>query len=103
MNTYRVLRLGASRRGAAMRLRRRRLLQMAGVAAFAAASRIARAEAYPARAVRLIVPFGPASGVDIAARLFADRLGGALGPAGGGGEPAGRGRVPGDRRVHVRQ
>ena len=57
-----------------MHLRRRRLLQMAGVAALAAASRIARAEAYPARAVRLIVPFGPASGVDIAARLFADRL-----------------------------
>jgi tripartite-type tricarboxylate transporter receptor subunit TctC len=57
-----------------MHLRRRRLLQMAGVAAFAAASRIARAQTFPARAVRLIVPFGPASGVDIAARLFADRL-----------------------------
>ena len=57
-----------------MHLRRRRLLQMAGVAAFAAASRIARAQTYPLRAVRLIVPFGPASGVDIAARLFADRL-----------------------------
>jgi tripartite-type tricarboxylate transporter receptor subunit TctC len=56
-----------------MRLRRRRLLQIAGASALAAAVR-ARAETYPARAVRLIVPFGPASGADIAARLFADRL-----------------------------
>jgi tripartite-type tricarboxylate transporter receptor subunit TctC len=29
---------------------------------------------YPTRPVRFIVPFGPASGTDIAARLFADRL-----------------------------
>jgi tripartite-type tricarboxylate transporter receptor subunit TctC len=57
-----------------MRLRRRHLLQLAGAAAFAAASRAARAQSYPARAVRLIVPFGPSSGADIAARLFADRL-----------------------------
>jgi tripartite-type tricarboxylate transporter receptor subunit TctC len=56
-----------------MRLRRR-LLQLAGACALAAASRVAQAQAYPARAVRLIVPFGPASGADIAARLFADRL-----------------------------
>ena len=56
-----------------MRLRRRRLLQLVGAAALATASP-ARAQAYPARAVRLIVPFGPASGADIAARLFADRL-----------------------------
>jgi tripartite-type tricarboxylate transporter receptor subunit TctC len=36
--------------------------------------RLAAAQAYPARTVRIIVPFGPASGTDIAARLFADRL-----------------------------
>jgi tripartite-type tricarboxylate transporter receptor subunit TctC len=29
---------------------------------------------YPTRPVRFIVPFGPAAGTDIAARLFADRL-----------------------------
>src|SRR5438105_9842443 len=29
---------------------------------------------YPTRPVRFIVPFGPAAGADIAARLFADRL-----------------------------
>jgi tripartite-type tricarboxylate transporter receptor subunit TctC len=53
---------------------RRRLLQLAGGSALVAASRIAQAQTYPARAVRLIVPFGPSSGADIAARLFADRL-----------------------------
>jgi tripartite-type tricarboxylate transporter receptor subunit TctC len=31
-------------------------------------------QTYPARAVRLILPFGPASATDITARLFADRL-----------------------------
>jgi tripartite-type tricarboxylate transporter receptor subunit TctC len=57
-----------------MPLCRRHLLQIAGAAALTAASGVARAETYPARAVRLIVPFGPASGADIVARLFADRL-----------------------------
>jgi tripartite-type tricarboxylate transporter receptor subunit TctC len=32
------------------------------------------AQNYPTRTVRFIVPFGPASGTDITARLFADRL-----------------------------
>src|SRR5262249_15953192 len=34
----------------------------------------AGAPEYPTRPVRFIVPFGPAAGADIAARLFADRL-----------------------------
>jgi tripartite-type tricarboxylate transporter receptor subunit TctC len=34
----------------------------------------ARAETWPTRNVRLIVPLGPGSGVDIGARLLADRL-----------------------------
>ncbi len=34
----------------------------------------APAQTYPTRTVRFIVPFGPASGTDITARLFADRL-----------------------------
>ena len=34
----------------------------------------AAAQPYPTRAVRFIVPFGAASGTDITARLFADRL-----------------------------
>jgi len=46
-----------------MKLPRRQFLHLAaGAAALPAMSRIARAQAYPARPVRLIVPF-PAGGV----------------------------------------
>ena len=34
----------------------------------------ASAQSYPQRAVRFILPFGPAAGVDITARLLADKL-----------------------------
>jgi len=34
----------------------------------------ARAQSWPQRAVKLIIPFGPGAGADIGARLFADRL-----------------------------
>ncbi len=34
----------------------------------------AQSQAWPARAVKLIVPFGPGAGADIGARLFAERL-----------------------------
>ena len=57
-----------------MDLRRRHLLQLAGFAALAATARVAHAQAYPIRSVRFIIPFGPTSGADIAARIFADRL-----------------------------
>ena len=57
-----------------MQLPRRRLLQLGGLAALTAVSRFAYAQSFPTRTVRFIVPFGPASGTDIAARLFADRL-----------------------------
>ena len=43
---------------------------IAGAYALAPAS----AQNYPQRAVRFILPFGPASGVDITARLLGDRL-----------------------------
>jgi tripartite-type tricarboxylate transporter receptor subunit TctC len=43
---------------------------LAGVLALAPAS----AQNYPQRAVRFILPFGPASGVDTTARLLGDRL-----------------------------
>jgi len=43
-----------------------------GVAACALAP--ASAQTYPQRAVKLILPFGPAAGVDITARLLADKL-----------------------------
>ena len=54
---------------------RRRFLHLAaGAAALPAASRIARAQAYPARPVRIIVGFTAGSATDITARLFAQKL-----------------------------
>jgi len=49
------------------------LAGMAAVAVFAA-STIAAAETYPARPVKMIVPFAPGSGSDIVARILADEL-----------------------------
>ena len=63
-----------------MKLPRRNFLHLAaGAAALPAYSRIARAQAYPTRPVRMIVPFPPAGSSDILARLIgpwlSDRLG----------------------------
>jgi tripartite-type tricarboxylate transporter receptor subunit TctC len=63
-----------------MKLPRRTFLHLAaGAAALPAASRIARAQAYPARPVRMIVPFTPAGGADIVARLMGSSLSERLG------------------------
>ena len=63
-----------------MKLPRRRVLHFAaGAAAFSAASRVARAQTYPARPVRLIVGFGAGSGSDITARLIGQWLSERLG------------------------
>jgi tripartite-type tricarboxylate transporter receptor subunit TctC len=63
-----------------MKLPRRNFLHLAaGAAALSAVSRIARAQAYPTRPVRLIVGFTPGSAPDIIARLtgqwLSERLG----------------------------
>jgi len=63
-----------------MRLPRRQFLHLAaGIAALPAASRFARAEAYPARPVHMIVGFPAGQAADIIARLvcqpLSDRLG----------------------------
>src|SRR5262245_41398979 len=57
-----------------MTLARREFLALASGATLAGLPGRAAAQAYPTRNVRIIVPFGPASGTDIVARLFADRL-----------------------------
>jgi tripartite-type tricarboxylate transporter receptor subunit TctC len=58
-----------------MKLPRRKFLHLAaGAAALSAVSRIARAQAYPSRPVRIIVPFPPGGPVDILARLMGQWL-----------------------------
>jgi tripartite-type tricarboxylate transporter receptor subunit TctC len=63
-----------------MKLPRRSVLRLAaGGAAIAALPRIVRADAYPARPVRLIVGGTPGSAPDVIARLMAQWLSGRLG------------------------
>jgi len=63
-----------------MKLPRRAFLHLAaGAAALPAVSRIARAQAYPTRPVRIIVPFAAGAGNDITARLIGQWLSERLG------------------------
>ncbi|MGZ5813726.1 MAG: tripartite tricarboxylate transporter substrate binding protein, partial [Xanthobacteraceae bacterium] len=45
-----------------------------GVVALLAPQAHAQTQAWPQRPVKFLVPFGPGAGVDIGARLLADRL-----------------------------
>ena len=63
-----------------MKLPRRHFLHLAaGVAALPVASRIARAQAYPTRPVRVIVGFAPGGNADTTARVMAQWLSERLG------------------------
>ena len=74
-----------------MKLPRRRFLRLAaGAVTLPAISRIARAQAYPARPIRLVIPFPPGGAYDFVGRPWAERMKHSLGTvvvenSGGGG------------------
>src|SRR5438477_8222071 len=78
---------------------RRRFLQIVSCAvALAAPSRVARAQSYPARSIRLVVPFPPGGAFDAVGRPLADKMRPLLGTVvieniGGGGSSLGAAAV----------
>jgi tripartite-type tricarboxylate transporter receptor subunit TctC len=82
-----------------MKMTRRTLLQAAAVAAaLPAASRIAKAQAYPTRPIRLVIPFPPGGAFDALGRPWADKMKSLLGTVvveniGGGGASLGASAV----------
>src|SRR5262249_61489213 len=83
-----------------MRLPRRRFLQLAaGACALPALARIPRAQSYPTRPIRLVVPFPPGGAFDTIGRPWADRMKSLLGAVvieniGGGGGSVGAAQAP---------
>ncbi len=82
-----------------MKLARRRFLRLAaGAAALPAVSRIARAQAYPTRPIRLVIPFPPGGAYDAVGRPWAEKMKPLLGTVvveglGGGGGSIGAAAV----------
>jgi tripartite-type tricarboxylate transporter receptor subunit TctC len=82
-----------------MKLPRRTFLHLAaGAAALPAISRLARAQAYPARPIRLVVPFPPGGAFDALGRPWAEKMKPLLGTVvieniGGGGASLGAAAV----------
>jgi tripartite-type tricarboxylate transporter receptor subunit TctC len=81
-----------------MKLRRRQFLHLAAGAVALSVSRIAGAQAYPARAVRLVIPFPPGGAFDAVGRPWADKIKPLLGTVvieniGGGGASLGAAAV----------
>jgi tripartite-type tricarboxylate transporter receptor subunit TctC len=78
--------------------RRRFLYLAAGVAALAAVTRMARAQTYPTRPIRLVIPFPPGGAFDAVGRPLADKMKPLLGTVvveniGGGGASLGAAAV----------
>src|SRR5712691_10958482 len=70
-----VARVGRTSRRHAMKFPRRQFLHLAtGAAALPAVSRSVWAQTYPARPVRVIVPYAPGGSNDVFGRLIAQRL-----------------------------
>src|SRR5262249_54877093 len=94
-----LLREKAGEGGFKMKLPRRQFLHLAaGAAALPAVSRIARAQAYPSRPVRLLVGWPPGGAADVVGRLTGQLLSERLGqqfvienPPGAGGKLAAEG------------
>jgi tripartite-type tricarboxylate transporter receptor subunit TctC len=83
-----------------MNLARRRFLHLAaGAAVLPAVSRLAWAQSYPDRPVRMVVPYAPAGPTDVITRLLAQKLSERAGKQfyvenmGGGGGNIAMGRV----------
>ena len=82
-----------------MKLPRRRFLHLAvGAVALPAVSRIARAQAYPTRPIRLVIPFPPGGAFDAVGRPWAEKMKPLLGTVvveniGGGGASIGAAAV----------
>jgi tripartite-type tricarboxylate transporter receptor subunit TctC len=82
-----------------MKLPRRKFLHLAaGAAALPALSRVARAQAYPTRPIRLVVPFPPGGAFDTLARPWVEQVKPLLGTMiveniGGGGSSLGAAAV----------
>src|SRR5262249_60352395 len=79
-----------------MKLPRRRFLHLAaGTAALPAVTRVARAQNYPTRPVKIVVPVGPSGSYDIVGRALADQLAKRLDQTVVGENRAGAGTVVG--------
>jgi tripartite-type tricarboxylate transporter receptor subunit TctC len=81
-----------------MKLRRRQFLHLAASAAALSVSGVAGAQSYPARAVRLVIPFPPGGAFDAVGRPWADKIKPLLGTVvieniGGGGASLGAAAV----------